>query len=72
MGKGRKKPGTAGSQAPAVPPSDADVPQRYRFTRKHQHANVDYIAGDTAMLTRKAAERIRQFAGDDALIHEPE
>lgn len=67
MAKPRIKRETSGDQPPEVltPPGE----RLYRFHTSGTHADVPYAPGDTRALSETAAERIRMFAGVDAITH---
>ena len=59
------------SETPAVeqpPVSPARALVEYRLTVPHTHADRDYRVGDIIEIDEATAERIRRFAGADALV----
>lgn len=59
------------SEAPAAeqpPVPSARVLVEYRFTVAHSHAGRAYRVGDIIECDQATADRIRQFAGDGAIV----
>lgn len=64
---GRLRKPRAETPAASSPPV-ASCAVEYRFAVEHSHAGLAYRVGDIIACDEAVADRIRRFAGEDALV----